>query len=144
MTVKIKPSNAVVIAIQEAAALYHVPCFRMQSGAMLVGESGPKRPMFFGGWRDDLGVLHASGMADLLLQPRVSVSSVIAPYVPNHDTQLMITVPLWVECKARTGKLRESQIAFRDYVVKYGAFFLEAHDSADAIIEWFQRFKVTR
>lgn len=142
---KIKASNAIVSAIQDAAALYRVPCFRMQSGAMTVqGDGGRERPMFFGGWTDDLGVLHHSGMSDLLLMPRVSVSSVIAPYIPNHDTRLMITVPLWVECKAGTGKLRIEQRAFRDYVLKSGAFFLEAHDCADVVIDWFRKFKVER
>lgn len=152
MPTKIKASNAVTNAILDAAALYRVPAFRMQSRVLpVIGKGGRSRPMFFGSWTDDLGVLHHSGMADLLLQPRISISKIITesipgllPAVPNHDSHFKITVPLWVECKSGTGKLREDQIAFRDYVVKGGAFFLEAHDCADSVIDWFDAFGVTR
>lgn len=117
---------------------------------MQVSDHGRKRPMYFGGWVDDLGITQHSGMADVLLTPRVSVSCVIAGCVPGlipatrERSQVMVPVPLWVECKAGTGELRKAQKTFRDHVVKSGAFFLEAHDCADVVVQWFEQFGVTR
>lgn len=138
----ISASNAVVSAVENAALLYGVRCYRMNTRTFEVtGQGGRKRPMFMGSWRDELGQHHFTGMADLLLTPRVRLP------IMNGDKFVDIataTVCLWVECKSGTGRLSPEQQLFRDDVMKTGAAFIEARDSADAVIEWFDRMGVKR
>lgn len=37
-------------------------------------------------------------------------------------------IRLEIECKTGTGKLRESQMAFRDMIVRHGGVYIEARD----------------
>lgn len=143
MPTKINASNAVVTAISQAAAIYGVPCFRMQSRTFEVaGAGGRKRPMFIGQWTDGYGTIHRCGMPDLLLQPRVNFWRIVTQGNPGLSSDLKVTVPLWVECKSGSGVLGLNQRAFRDYVVESGAYYLEAHDSADIVVRWFENFGV--
>ena len=135
MPTRVNASNAVVGAVCDAAALFNVPAFRMNTRTVeVVGVGGRSRPMFFGQWTDDLGVLHRKGMADLLLTPRIAI----------WTDNLKVTVPLWVECKSGSGELEPDQILFRDFVLRGGAYYLEAHDCADVVIQWFSEFGVVR
>jgi hypothetical protein len=134
---KISSANAVPNAIETACQLFRVRCYRMNSRAFqVVGAGGRQRPMFIGQWRDRLGVIHHSGMSDLLLTPLVT-------RVEDYDTKQFIALPiplaiaLWVECKAGTGSLRTDQKLFRDDILASGSHYLEAHDSADQVIAWF-------
>jgi hypothetical protein len=105
--------------------------------------------MFFGQWTD-AGEVHRKGMADLLLTPTVNFwPCLISQYGLDfplllRDMHLKVTVPLWVECKSGRGKLEPEQIAFRDHVQKSKNFYLQAHDCADVVIEWFNLFGVIR
>jgi hypothetical protein len=138
---KISASNAVVSACEETCHIYRVPVFRMQSRAInVIGVGGRSRPMFMGAWRDGMGVEHKSGMADLLATPQVGYYKRRA----EADEPMISAVPLWIECKSGTGKLSDDQIAFREFVEDGGAYFLEIHDSADALLAWFKAFGVQR
>jgi hypothetical protein len=133
---KISASNAVLQAIETACAIYGVRCYRMNSRAIqVIGAGGRERPMFFGQWRDQSGIQHKRGMADLLLTPRIRLQT---------SPPTRVCVPLWVECKSGTGELRADQILFRDDVIDSGAFYIEAHDSADAVIQWFNEQGVSK
>jgi hypothetical protein len=139
----ISASNAVVNAVEGAAAIYGVRSYRMQSRAFYVpGEGGRTRPMFMGAWKDRFGTIHRKGMADILLTPHVKVAFT-SPDGENF-TAVYRTIPLWVECKFGTGKLEREQILFRDDVVEAGAHYIEAHDSADAVVAWFEANGVKR
>ena len=152
MAKKVNAANAVVSSIEEAAAIYGVRCYRMQSRVFnVVGAGGRQRPMFVGGWRDKCGTHFESGMADLLLTPRILVEK------PTHLVHIPIntpgganiqpitcSVPLWVECKSGSGVLSKEQKLFRDDVLDAGAFYIEAHDGPDAVIEWFETYGVKR
>ena len=155
MPKKISASNAAVSACISAAEIFGVPWYREQSRVFTVeGVGGRDRPMFVGDWTDDLGVTHTKGKADLLMTPRVDVwralsrdpafSGLIAPINQRLDIRLVIAVPLWVECKSGSGKLEAEQKLFRDHVTKAGNFYIEAHDSADPLIEWFRQMAVRR
>lgn len=110
--------------------------------------------MFMGEWTDNLGVRHTRGKADLLLTPCIDLSKIIPktplaiPLNTRADISVtgiwMLAVPLWVECKSGGGKLEAEQKLFRDHVIKAGNFYIEAHDSADALIAWFQQMGVRR
>jgi hypothetical protein len=135
---KVSASNAVVSAIESAAAIYGVRSYRMNSRTFMVpGAGGRERPMFMGQWKDENGETHRQGMADLLLTPRI-------PVVTATVGRVLMSVPLWVECKSGSGKLEPEQKLFRDDVTKAGAFYIEAHDSAQAVIDWFTIFGVSR
>lgn len=148
----ISASNAVVNAVEMAAAMFGVRCYRMNSRTFkVIGAGGRERPMFMGQWKDELGVVFYKGMADLLLTPRVTIhqkTSLI--HIPintpaSMPSNLIIAcVPLWVECKSGSGVLTKEQKAFRDDVVKAGAFYIEAHDSADEVIAWFEAMQVRK
>ena len=129
-------ANGVVSAVEQVAALYNVPYYRMNSGAMMVESKGKTRPMSFGVWHDDLGVRRTKGMADLLLTPRVRIVHLQGVFP--------ITVPLWCECKYGTGELSQDQEDFRDYVKRHGALWVLAKDSADAVLEVFRLCHVER
>lgn len=138
----ISASNAVVSAVESAALLYRVRCYRMNTRTFEVtGQGGRKRPMFMGSWRDELGSHHFTGMADLLLTPRVRL-----PILNNGKLVDIATavIPLWVECKSGSGRLSPEQQAFKEDVMKAGAAFIEARDSADAVVEWFEKMGVKR
>ena len=133
------PGNANMAAVAEAAALYGVPYYRMQSRTFTVeGAGGRKRPMFAGGWHDRTGIFHAKGMADFLLTPRIKIYG-IGMLVP-----VVTSVALWVECKAGRDRLSEEQIAFRDDVLSAGAFWLCAEGSCEELIAFFKAHGVTR
>lgn len=152
MTKKINAANAVVGSIEEAAAIYGVRCYRMQSRVFnVVGIGGRPRPMFVGGWKDRFGTSHKGGMADILLTPKILITP------PSHLIHIPMNTPggvkvepiavcvaLWVECKSGSGKLNPEQKLFRDDVIEAGAFYIEAHDGPDAVIEWFEKYGVRR
>jgi hypothetical protein len=153
MAKKISAANAAVSACVSAAALFGVPAYRMQSRVVtVVGAGGGNRPMFIGEWIDDMGVKHYRGMADLLLTPCIDPFTLCGVkgqfFIPmNQRADLpmnRIAVPLWVECKSGSGELEPEQKLFRDRVVSAGNFYVEAHDSADAVIAWFQQMGVRR
>lgn len=130
-------ANSVVQAVENACAIFGVRCYRQQSRAVtVVGVGGRPRPMFMGQWRDKNGTLYYGGMPDLLLTPRVE--ELIKPGF------LRATAVLWVECKAGTGRLNENQKAFRDDVLEAGAHYIECHDSADQVVQWFLDHGVQR
>jgi hypothetical protein len=138
----VSASNSAVSSVEHAAALYGVRCYRMNSRTFEVeGAGGRKRPMFMGAWKDELGQHHFTGMADLLLTPRVRLPIMDGSKFIDIATA---TIPLWVECKSGTGRLGPEQIAFRDDVVKAGAAYIEARDSAEAVIAWFDKMGVRR
>jgi hypothetical protein len=55
-----------------------------------------------------------------------------------------IQVPLWVECKAGSGRLSKDQVDFKEDVLARGGFYLLAEQSADPVMAWFDRFGVVR
>jgi len=136
MTRASERGNSVVRAVEQAAALYNVPAYRMQSRVFDIGSKGRVRPMFTGQWRDALGVRHTSGMADLLLTPKLRVI--------GKDGEAWLATVLWVECKAGAGRQSETQRDFQIHVESCGAFYLLAGDSADQVIQWFKDHGVER
>jgi hypothetical protein len=137
MAKRISPSNAVVSSCEEAASLYGIPAYRMNSRVFsVVGAGGRTRPMFIGKWKDRFGVEHNGGMTDLLLTPKIMLLGPIDP--------VFCVVPLWVECKFGSGRLEPEQKLFREDVLERGAFYLEIHDGPDALIEWFKMKGVRR
>lgn len=140
-------ANGLMVAAYQCAMMVHVPCFRMQSRVFtVVGAGGRQRPMNMGEWTDDFGVKHTSGMADWLMMPRIrtNIKGELHPKVetPNMTLSIVasstgIVVPLWVECKAGSGRLEKSQREFREYVEGSGAHYLELRDSADELLQWF-------
>jgi hypothetical protein len=138
MVQAINASNANMQAVADAAALYGVRAYRMQSRTFTVtGAGGRERPMFMGGWHDGTGIFHAKGMADFLLTPKIQVSTKLG-------LPIFASVALWVECKSGMGELTADQRAFRDDVLDAGAFWLCAKDSCGELIEWFRKHQVTR
>jgi len=156
MAKKISASNAAVSACISAAELFGVPYYREQSRALtVVGAGGRNRPMFMGEWTDDVGIKHYGGKADLLMTPQIDCARLTAalgvPTVIPLNTRAdvspkvsTIAVPLWVECKSGAGKLAAEQKLFRAHVLKAGNYYLEAHDSAEDLIAWFQKMGVRR
>lgn len=127
----ISASNAVVSSIEQAAMIYGVRSYRMNTRTFqVVGAGGRERPMFMGQWRDRFGTIHFKGMGDLLMTPFVPVAG--------------MCVALWCECKAGTGRLTGDQQLFREDVEEAGASYLLAHDGPDVVIEWFQKMGVRR
>ena len=119
---------------------------------MVTGAGGRERPMFMGQWKDDLGEIHKKGMADLLLTPKIPVSHLAGKsliHIPmntsmKEEQPAFVCVALWVECKSGSGRLEPEQKLFRDDVLKAAAFYLEIHDSAEDVIEWFEQMGVRR
>jgi hypothetical protein len=149
-------ANDVVTSIEQVAALYGVRAYRMQSRVMtVVGAGGRTRPMFMGAWRDQLGQIHYKGMADLLLTPRIPMFTVPMTiklkdgteeqepglYVPRR---MDCAVALWVEAKSGSGRLSPEQELFRDDVLKAGAFWIQAQDGPDDVLQWFENMGVRR
>ena len=127
--------NSVVQAVEQACAIFGVRCYRQQSRAVtVVGVGGRPRPMFMGQWRDRNGTLHYAGIADLLLTPNIRWESGFVECV----------TALWVECKAGTGRLTDEQKAFKEDVEEAGAYYIECHDSADQVVQWFLDHGVQR
>jgi hypothetical protein len=134
---RISPGNANMRAVADAAALFNVPAFRMQSRTFTVkGRGGADRPMFIGGWVDDCGRQRTKGMSDYLLTPQITISGVLRP--------VKVCVALWVECKAGRDELSQDQMDFRDYVTKAGAFWICCINSCEELLEWFEDFGVVR
>ena len=150
---KISAANAVGHAITQVCGLYDVPLIRIQSRVFQVaGFGGRQRPMFIGNWTDELGIEHFAGIADYLAMPRITIESVdhfralfpsldIAEGSVNYFYQ---TVPLWIECKSGEARMGTHQKAFKRYVEQAGAYHIQARDSADSVIEWFEKYKVKR
>lgn len=152
MAKSVSASNAVVNAVETAAAMFGVRSYRMNSRVFRVtGAGGRERPMFMGQWKDELGTVYHKGMADLLLTPRIAFNQKTSlVHIPintpasSPSNLISVCVPLWVECKSGSGVLTKEQKAFRNDVVKAGAFYIEAHDSADDVIAWFESMQVRR
>lgn len=143
-----KPENSVQFAIEDACQRFRVPCFREQSRVVRI-DGG--RPVYFGKWRDALGVWHSCGKADYLLTPKIQI------LVEIHPTGIVDSVvPLWIEAKAgkeRAPKLNrcmcgqkdlDHQKHFADFVTASGAYHLVVRDSADALMQWFKEHGVIR
>lgn len=149
MAKQVSASNAVVSSCEEAAIIFGVPTYRMNSRVFtVVGAGGRSRPMFVGKWKDRYGDEHNGGMADLLLTPTVRVASLF-PAISgwmgmSAASELLITVPLWCECKYGSGRLEPEQKLFREDVLARGAFYLEIHDGPDQLLEWFKEKGVRR
>lgn len=132
-------------AVEDVCGLFGVPCLRMQSRTFTVpGVGGRERPFFVGEWRDADGVKHRKGMADLLLQPRVSMLVAVTVKGQELKVPLSFTVPLWVECKAGSGKLDAEQEAFRDWVLSIGAAYICVTDSCEELMQWFKNKNVEK
>lgn len=136
-------ANSVVKACIEACDLYRVPVLRMQSRAItMTDKRGAPHAYFMGRWRDDAGGQHTAGMADLLAMPRITL---MYPSDVNGGVAISrITVPLWVECKYGAGRMDAEQVAFKQWVEAHGAYYVEARDCADAVLEWFHKMGVRR
>jgi hypothetical protein len=125
--------NSVIKAVVDICGLYGVPVLRMQSRTFTVaGVGGKERPFFVGEWVDANGATHRRGMADLLLQPTINLEKV------------SITVPLWVEGKAGSGKLEFEQKCFRDWVESIGAGYICVTDSCEELMQWFKDYGVKK
>lgn len=153
MTRSSAAANGLMLAAYQCAMMMHVPALRMQSRVFtVVGAGGRQRPMNMGEWTDDLGEKHTAGMADWLMLPtiRTNMKGELHPKVatPNMTVTIVastgICIPLWVECKAGTGRLEKSQKAFQSYVENAGAYYLELRDSADTLMEWFRAHGVEK
>jgi hypothetical protein len=146
MPKQVSAANAAMSAVEYAAALYGVRAYRQQSRMFRVpGAGGTERPMFMGQWKDKLGVVHYKGIADLLLTPTITRLAHGDGKIRMY-TQLPfpVTVALWCECKSGGGRLKPEQIDFRDDVTDAGAFWIQARDSADVVIDWFDHYGVRR
>ena len=145
MARQVNPSNAVVQSCEQAAALFGVASYRMNSRTFqVVGAGGRERPMFMGQWTDRYGEVHRKGMADLLMTPRIELTGLRWLLDDPNKERICSVVPLWVECKFRSGHLEPEQRLFRDDVLAREAFYLEIHDGPDALIEWFKSKGVRR
>jgi hypothetical protein len=119
----------------------------MQSRTFIVpGVGGRERPFFVGEWTDAMGVKHRKGMADLLLQPRVSLVAEVSPgkSFPHVKIPVSFTIPLWVECKAGEGKMDEHQLAFRLWVLSIGAAHICVTENCEELMKWFEEKKVRK
>lgn len=129
-------ANAVVNSTIQVCALYGVKVFRMQSRVIMVpGTAGRMRPMFFGKWTDDFGKEHNSGMADLLARPQVPLAWFVGHDLPNDPR--LITVSLWIECKAGKAKLSPEQEAFRHHVLANGEHHVTVQNDLRPLMQWF-------
>lgn len=147
-------ANAVVYTVEQVCGLYGVQYTREQSRVINVeGTAGRWRPMFVGQWTDDFGKVHSSGKADILARPRIvirfhngspSPASCADPAGLLPAGKLLITVPLWIECKSGDGRMTAGQEAFRYWVEKNGDAFLLIHDDVKPLIDWFDAHGVTR
>lgn len=140
---RVSPSNAVVHAIMQCAAIHGQPAYRMQSRMFEVpGEEGKLRPFFVGSWFDRFGQEHYGGMPDVLVTPTVLIE------IPGVDGQPRIQIftqlALWVEAKSGTGKLSEKQELFRQNVLATGGEWLLCRDSAEELLRWFSAHKLVR
>lgn len=118
-------ANAVVNACGQVLDLYGVRYTREQSRTIMVeGAAGRWRPMYFGRWIDDNGEVHTSGRADILARPRILRDGWV------------ISIPLWIECKAGKGRLTTDQAAFRKWVEDNGDHYLLIHDDVRPLIAW--------
>lgn len=134
--------NGVVKAVEDVCGLFGVPVLRMQTRTFTVpGAGGRERPFFVGEWTDAMGVKHRKGMADLLLMPQIRIKQCL-----EHRPQQMlyVTIPLWVECKAGSGKLEKDQREFKDWVMSIGAAYLCVTDSCEALMDWFKNYGVEK
>jgi hypothetical protein len=141
----ISAANAVMHAVEYAAGLYGVRSYRMQSRMVrVIGAGGRERPMFMGQWKDEFGGTHYKGIADILLTPRLLFKKPETSVDATLHADRYIAVALWVECKSGKARLSDEQKDFRDDVQHGGAFWLEARDCADAVIDWFTKNGVER
>lgn len=154
-------ANAVVSAVIQVCELYGVRTLRQQSRVMSVpGAAGRERPMFFGQWKDRFGTIHYRGMPDILARPRFNGRhALFAPagifeidadkleggaHFINQLSLMMVTVPLWIECKSGKGELSFEQEAFRADAEANGEYWLHIHDDVRPLIEWFEKYEVKR
>lgn len=142
-------ANAVVNAVIEACGLYRVPVLRMQSRVLTLPDPNRRsgwRAFKVGEWTDEFGEKHSSGMADLLAQPRPTLSMEVVD-TAGERMQVNwneVAVPLWIECKSGTGRMTDDQKNFKRFVEGAGAFHICAHDCADEVLAWFKSHGVKR
>jgi hypothetical protein len=142
----------VVSAVLNAAALYGVQGYRMQSRQFtVVGAGGRQRPMFMGQWDDRFGTHHYAGMSDVLLTPKIMIvpeelKSSLGTSIPTIAKPLILRIAtvLWCECKSGKARLGYEQEAFRENVIATGGYWLECRDCATALVAWFQEHGVER
>lgn len=130
-------ANAVMFAVEQVLDLFGVQHTREQSRVVNVADNRRPsgfRPMYFGKWIDDFGNAHSSGRADILARPKILLT---AP-------PLLISVPLWIECKAGKGRLSPDQEAFRDWVKGNGDEYLLLRDDVTPLIQWLERHGVVK
>lgn len=136
-------ANALVSSTMQVCSLYGVDHFRMQSRVIQVeGTAGRWRPFYIGTWTDRFGNVHHKGMADLLTRPRVKI--LLAPAMQPPVPYVVVTVPLWIECKSGTGRLTPDQREFRAHVEWNGEHYLEIRDDLRPLMEWFDKMGVTK
>lgn len=134
--------NGVMKAVEDVCNLYDVPVTRMQSRTFTVpGKGGKERPFFVGEWIDRMGVKRRKGMADLLAQPSVCLGVLTGKKELSTTT---VTIPLWIECKAGTGKLTGDQQAFKEWVDEIGAAYLCVTDSCEELLNFFKHYDLRR
>jgi len=104
--------SSAVRGLLDAEHIFHI---RTNSGTIVLeGRNGKKRAM----------QLSPRGTADLLA------------LVPHAEWYL----PVWIEIKSATGKLRPEQESFRDDVLSRGHAFVVAR-SSDDVLDWLRRFR---
>lgn len=150
--------NAVVNACEQICDLYGVQHTREQSRVIMVeGTAGRFRPMYFGKWVDDFGKVHASGRADLLARPRITLASIalhkncalalhssMDSGIMGWVSEVRVSVPLWIECKSGKGRLTPDQVAFKSWVESNGDHYVLIHDDARPLIAWFEAHGVKK
>jgi hypothetical protein len=137
--------NSVMKAVGDLCGFYGVPAIRMQSRMFRVpGVGGKERPFFVGEWTDHMGQKHFGGMADWLLQPKITVKATATVKGQQVFIPLSFVSPLWVECKAGDGKQTPDQVAFQGWVEHIGASYLLVNDSCEQLLSWFKERGVRR
>jgi hypothetical protein len=133
--------NPTMYAVEQVCGLYGVQVTREQSRTFTVETGGRWRPMFFGQWTDEFGK-RRFGKADFLARPRIAFG------FDPPSSRGYISVPLWIECKSRTGKTnsktRLDQAAFEAWVTKNGDSYLRVQEDIRPLIAWFDAHGVVK
>jgi hypothetical protein len=132
-----KNENAVMYAVEQVCSLYGVQVTREQSRALNVqGAAGRWRPMFIGSWTDGFGKIHRQGKSDFLARPRIRQPLKISNL--SDRPELVYSVPLWIECKSKTGRQTTDQSAFEQWVESNGDYYLLLREDVRPLICWFE------
>jgi len=153
MSQRSEEANAVVWAVEKILDLYGVQHTREQSRVVMVeGAAGRFRPMYFGKWVDDNGMVHTSGRADILARPKITIAipwpadyvyregEVRTPLPPS----VVVSVPLWIECKSGAKKASAEQRFFAAWVKSNGDHYLLIRDDTRPLEAWLQAHGVRK